>query len=314
LSKGLGAENDAQAIVAAIPARVCATLGFEQMAVLLYDEARAEFVVRAAAGIAEGAVGVAFPRSDGISGRVADTGEPLVIPDTAQDPRYSHFRGAHPVDGAFASVPMKVEGRLVGLFNVLRPGVASISDGDVRLLSSLASYAGMAIELAETHAQLREHAVTDELTGVANRRLLGERLESELAAAERAGTTLAVLMLDLDHFKPWNDDFGHAKGDEVLRAVARALAGAVRPGDLVARYGGDEFVVLLAGADGPTARSLAEKLRAAAAALELGRALTVSVGVAVFPDDGPALLRAADAALIEAKRQGPDPLASRTVA
>ncbi len=154
LSRTFGAASDPQAIVAAIPARVAAALGFEQMAILLLDEERGEFVVRATAGI-DGALGVAFARTDPLSGRVADTGEPLVIPDTAKDPRYSHFKGTHATDGAFASVPMLVKGRLVGLFNVLRPSPGSISEGDVRLLSSLASYAGMAIELAETHARLR---------------------------------------------------------------------------------------------------------------------------------------------------------------
>ena len=305
LSQTLGAESDAQAIVAAIPTRVCAALGFGHMAILLYDEARGEFVVRATAGI-EGALGVTFPRTDPISGRVADTLEPVVIPDTKKDPRYSHFRDTHPVDGAFASVPMVVKGRLVGLFNVLRPSPGSISDGDLRLLCSLASYAGMAIELAETHARLRERAVTDDLTSLPNRRRLFERLETELGAAERAGSSLAALMIDLDHFKPWNDDFGHAKGDEVLCAVARALRAAVRPGDLIARYGGDEFAVLLPGADGATARARAEKIRAAVTALELGRPVAASIGVAVYPDDGTDLLRAADAALMEAKRQGRD--------
>jgi diguanylate cyclase (GGDEF)-like protein len=311
LTRTMNTESDLAAILAAVPQRICAALGFEQMAVLLFDEARDEFVVRATHGIAEDAVGVAFPRADGISGKVADTGEPLVIPDTAKDDRYSYFRGTHPVDGAFACVPMRVKGRLVGLFNVLRPGASSITDNDLRLLLSLASYAGLAIEHAEMNVRLRELAVTDELTGVANRRLLLERLDRDLERARRGGRPLAALMLDLDHFKRWNDELGHQKGDEVLRAVAGTLAGAVRRIDTVGRYGGEEFVVLLPDTDAAAAALVAEKLRQAVAALDLGRPLTVSIGVAVLADDGagtdaPSFLRAADDALRAAKLAGRD--------
>jgi diguanylate cyclase (GGDEF)-like protein len=309
LTQTINAESDLPSILAAVPERVCSALGFEQMAVLLFDEGADEFVVRATHGIAAGAVGVAFPRSDGISGRVADTGEPLVIPDTAKDARYSHFRGTHPVDGAFACVPMRVQGRLVGLFNVLRPGAASISDGDLRLLSSLASYAGLAIDHAEMNLRLRDLAVTDELTGVANRRLLLDRLGRELERARRSGKPLAFLMLDLDHFKSWNDELGHQKGDEVLRAVAGALSGVVRRVDTVGRYGGEEFSLLLPDTTRAQALVVAEKLRLAVAALDLGRPLTVSIGVAVHPDDAgddASLVGAADEALLAAKRAGRD--------
>jgi len=160
LTQTINAESDLGSILAAVPRRVCEALGFEQMAILLHDGADGPFVVRATHGIAADAIGVSFSRDDVISGAVADTGEPLVIADTARDPRYSHFRGTHPVDGAFASVPMRVQGRLVGLFNVLRPGAASISAADVQLLSSLASYAGLAIEHAQLGLRLRDLAVS----------------------------------------------------------------------------------------------------------------------------------------------------------
>src|SRR5262249_53083490 len=104
LTQAINAESDLGSILGLVPRRVCAALGFEQMAVLLWDDAGGAFVVRATHGIADGAIGVSFPRDDVICGAVADTGEPLVIADTARDKRYSHFRGTHPVDGAFASV------------------------------------------------------------------------------------------------------------------------------------------------------------------------------------------------------------------
>jgi nitrate/nitrite-specific signal transduction histidine kinase len=152
LTQTIKAESDLESILAAVPARICGALGFEQMALLLLDERDQVFVVRGAHGITEDAVGVTFPRDDAICGAVADTGQPLVIADTARDPRYSHFQGRHRSDGAFASVPMTVQGRVVGLFNLLRPGATGISEADLRLLGSLASYAGLAIaHAAATH-------------------------------------------------------------------------------------------------------------------------------------------------------------------
>jgi diguanylate cyclase (GGDEF)-like protein len=309
LSQTINAEPDLASILAAIPQRVCAALGLEQMAILLYDEARRELVVRAAYGIADDAIGVAFPRDDVICAAVIDGGEPLVIPDTARDPRYSHFRGTHRVDGAFAAVPMHVPGRLVGLFNVLRPGPAGITKADLTLLTSLASYAGLAIAHAEANLRLRELAVTDELTGLANRRLLLERAQHELERSRRTGEPLAALMIDLDHFKRVNDELGHQRGDEALRRVARAFTATVRRSDTVARYGGEEFCVLLPDSPRTQALGVAEKLRQAVAALDVGRPITISVGVAMFPDDADgeeALIGAADSALLAAKRGGRD--------
>jgi diguanylate cyclase (GGDEF)-like protein len=309
LTQAINAENDLDSILAVVPRRVCEALGFEQMAVLLHDLASDEFVVRATHGIADGAIGVRFPRDDGIAGAVADTGAPLVIADTTRDPRYSHFRGTHPVDGAFACVPMQVQGRLIGLFNVLRPGPATITSADVQLLTSLASHAALAIEHAQLGLRLRDLAVTDPLTGLVNRRLLLERTARAIERSRRSGQPLAALMLDLDHFKDLNDELGHQKGDEALAAVARALAGAVRRVDTVARYGGEEFCLLLPDSPGAQAVLVAEKLRAAVRALDVGRPLTVSVGVAVFPDhadDGDGLIGAADRALLAAKRAGRD--------
>jgi diguanylate cyclase (GGDEF)-like protein len=305
LTQTLDAETD----LGSIPRRVCEVLGFEQMAVLLHDPATDGFVVRATHGMGGAALGISFPRDDVISGAVADTGEPLVIADTARDPRYSHFRGTHPVDGAFACVPMRVQGRLVGLFNVLRPGAASISPADVELLGSIASYAGLAIEHAQLRLRLRDLAVTDPLTGLANRRLLLERTQREIDR----GRPLALLMLDLDHFKAINDELGHPKGDEALIAVARALTAATPGPGTVARYGGEEFCVLLPDCARAEALAVAEALRHAVRALAVGRPLTVSIGVAAFPDDAAGeggLVAAADRALLAAKRAGRDRVTS----
>jgi diguanylate cyclase (GGDEF)-like protein len=152
------------------------------------------------------------------------------------------------------------------------------------------------------------------MTGVANHREFDARLERELTRCRRSREPLSVLICDLDHFKQINDGAGHPAGDAVLRHLTHEiLVPAVRPRDLVARYGGDEFVLLLRGADGRAAAAVAERIRDAFARRPLvhdGRilsGLTLSIGVSTFPRDGEtreALVQAADQALYVAKRAG----------
>jgi diguanylate cyclase (GGDEF)-like protein/hemerythrin-like metal-binding protein len=161
----------------------------------------------------------------------------------------------------------------------------------------------------------RRLAIRDDLTGLANRRHMNEVLGSEWARARRSGQALALLMIDVDHFKQYNDQYGHQAGDACLRQVAQVIAGrAARAGDLAARYGGEEFLLILPATDEADAKYLAESLCTSVEALALahlgspGGKVTVSVGVAVSHDnfyrDAESLLRAADEALYRAKHGG----------
>jgi diguanylate cyclase (GGDEF)-like protein len=153
---------------------------------------------------------------------------------------------------------------------------------------------------------LRNVALSDPLTGIANRRLLLSRAEYEIARHGRARHSFAVMMLDLDGFKLLNDRFGHAAGDELLCDVAAALSHAMRAQDTVARLGGDEFCVLAPETDGPHTIPLARRIARTVAEATAGvETLSASVGVAIFPEDGTsaaALLQAADERLLIAKR------------
>ncbi len=153
----------------------------------------------------------------------------------------------------------------------------------------------------------------DSLTGLYNHRTFYERLEEETARARNGGRRLSLLMIDIDHFKSYNDTLGHLKGDLVLREAAMLIRSNIRPGDVACRYGGDEFAVLCPGADKRAALEVGERLRAAAEKKKffqeekLDRPLTVSIGVAVFPDDAGdhrALVEFADKALYASKNDG----------
>ncbi len=165
----------------------------------------------------------------------------------------------------------------------------------------------MRIRIAELEAEV----VTDELTEVHNYRFLRRALDLEVQRAARYGHPLAALMVDVDHLKAYNDRFGHLAGSQVLKLVARALRSATREFDLVAKYGGDEFMLILPHTGLEDAAAAAERLRAAVAGtvfppLRAGE-MTCSIGIAVFPGDGRSpetLLQAADQALFAAKRSG----------
>jgi diguanylate cyclase (GGDEF)-like protein len=185
----------------------------------------------------------------------------------------------------------------------------------------------MSSALALRREQLERLATHDGLTGLANQRAFGERLQDELARAAREYQRVAVVALDLDHFKTINDSFGHAVGDEGLRILGSSITAYLRAGDLCGRVGGDEFVLALGRADAGAALLVVERIRERLAGIEFGpgrQRLTLSAGVAEYPrhaTDKAELMRMADRALYQSKRDGrdrstvhavEDPLAART--
>lgn len=168
-------------------------------------------------------------------------------------------------------------------------------------------------ELTQANLRLRDQAIRDALTGLYNRRYLEESLDREESRARRSGQPLGLMLIDIDHFKRFNDTLGHAAGDAVLRAMGEYLMSAARGEDIVSRYGGDEFVLVMSQASLSTLWERADKLRHGVQELEIeydGQRVgpvTLSMGIAIYPyhgENGQAVLRVADAALYRAKQAG----------
>jgi len=213
------------------------------------------------------------------------------------------------------AVPIVVDGTLTGVLGVTRVGAErTFTDLELGIADLLSAQVAIALRNADLHARVAESAMRDPLTGLLNRRYFDEAVESAHASAVRNGTPLSLIVLDLDRFSDVNNEHGHALGDAVLRRVARAIKSAVRDGDIVVRYGGEEFVVIASATSEEGAVEAAERIRAAVAAATAEPVdgqhvpLTISAGVARLVDesDGRSLFRAADSALLAAKRAGRD--------
>jgi diguanylate cyclase (GGDEF)-like protein len=213
-----------------------------------------------------------------------------------------------------AVVPMLWEGRLVGHLVLVSATHVTLDTAQRRTLAFLGAQGAAAVTNSHLHERAREMAITDGLTGLFDHRHFYETLETEMARAARYGLFLGLVLLDIDHFKQYNDRAGHRNGDLLLRRLAAVLRAAVRKTDVVARYGGEEFAVILPHTGPAKALVLAERIRLAveqepfsqASGQQLGR-VTVSVGVASRPDDAEtveALVERADAALYAAKHRG----------
>jgi diguanylate cyclase (GGDEF)-like protein len=218
----------------------------------------------------------------------------------------------HPVDTL--CLPLTAQRETLGLLYFEMPAGDATSSAQLIYFDMLAENIGLAIANLQLRDTLREMAMADPLTGLANRRQLGHVLETQIAQAERLGEPLGCLMIDVDHFKRFNDVHGHEAGDAVLRAVGQVLANVTREAGLAFRYGGEEFLVLLPTLSPVQAEERAQDIRARIAALELGHGgkdldpITVSIGIAVAPGHCgfDRLVRTADAALLRAKVNGRD--------
>jgi diguanylate cyclase (GGDEF)-like protein len=233
------------------------------------------------------------PLGTGITGWVIEHGEAVLANQAHIDPRSVQVPGTPFEPEAIVVVPLLVHGDTIGTLNIGRVGEteAQFSPNEFELTKLFAGQASIAMQNAEAHGEVRIRAEHDALTGLRNH----GAFQRELGAAVEAGRPFAVLMLDLDEFKQFNDTLGHPAGDALLAEIAAAMTHATRDTDRVYRYGGDEFAALLPGADRTAAHEVAERIRRAVReptdprpgnATEPRPTVTISTGVACYPDDG----------------------------
>jgi diguanylate cyclase (GGDEF)-like protein/PAS domain S-box-containing protein len=245
-----------------------------------------------------------FDGTRGIVGRVIRTRTAAFVPDVTDDPDYVP---ANEEVRSEISLPLLDHAELLGIFSVeaVRP---ALDVRDLTLIQSVADRVTSALALNRRLVELETQAFHDPLTGLANRAVFFDRTEHALARASRLTTRVAVAFLDLDNFKNVNDGLGHGAGDELLRRVATRLRAAVRAGDTVARFGGDEFAVLLDAVTGPGEAMLVANrlLDSLSEPFAIGRevVVTASAGVALAGASAADLLRDADVAMYHAKRAG----------
>lgn len=249
------------------------------------------------------------------------------VPSFFQDPEKDllcpHLKGSLPPDQMAACLPLSSAGETLGLLvffcclgkgeSARGPDYLKTSRQKKDLMLSFTQRTAMSLANLKLQQSLKEQSIRDPLTGLYNRRYLEETMDRELTRARRAGQPVSVIMADLDHFKKINDFYGHEAGDYVLQTIARTLQRAVRSEDIVCRYGGEEFTVIMPGLSLEKALSRAEMILNSVRRLELVQGstiiqnITISVGVASYPEHGESgleLVQAADLALLRAKQEG----------
>jgi diguanylate cyclase (GGDEF)-like protein len=210
-------------------------------------------------------------------------------------------------------VPLKTKDRAEGVLVLSIPVGTEPSEDTVKILATIGNQLGIAIENARLYEKTKERSLLDSLTGLWNHEEIVRILEQELDRAKRGGTSVGVVMIDLDHFKGINDTYGHLTGDAVLRKIAEKLRSSLRSYEIVGRYGGEEFLLVLPGCGLRVAGEIAERIRKKIAADAIDTpaghiVVTISLGVAVSSPErqstAPFLVNAADLALYRAKKNG----------
>lgn len=309
IGKLIGSELDPGILLSRIAELVCQLIGAKACSVMLLDADRKRLLARAAYGVrTERMQSLSFRIGEGVAGWVVERGEPALITDVAADPRFVVLPGNQTPIASMLCVPLIARGQRVGVVTATSERTSAFDTDHLELVRFIARTIALDIE----NVRLHRVAVTDPLTGAFNREFLVQRLPQEIAAARDHDRPLSLALVDVDRFKAVNDRYGHHVGDVVLTEVARRLRNAIRGGDLLVRYGGEEFLAVLPRTDAGRAWEVGERMRQRVSerAFDLGDGiallLRVSVGVAQWRSGEmmPALIERADTALYGAKDRG----------
>ncbi len=318
-SQAMNFQSDTEKLIRQILEMASKALKSERASIMILTDQTNELVTKIVFGIDENvgepvSVGVTrIKMGEGVAGMVLKTGQTIVVNEGFQDPLFKSFDSTASFEQSIRnliSVPLKIRERVTGVINIVNKiGGTGFDSNDQRLIEALAQQAAMAVE----HARLYELAITDGLTRLYIHRYFQARLEEEILRAKRYHTMVSLILFDIDHFKKFNDTYGHQQGDMVLMEVARLIKQTVRDTvDIPARYGGEEFTIILPETDAKGAQLVAERLRKTVESHDFpgqGQTLkvTVSLGISSFPDHATSkalLIRKADLALYTCKKKG----------
>src|SRR5437868_8767298 len=305
ISKTAISSEDAEQMLADIVAEIQKAFRFDHIGIGILDYVTKEIEIKAEAGSTAQAKGKRIPLGTGVVGRVARSNERALV----QKADEGHLPGILPESRAVLCIPITYGESLLGVLNVESREENAFSEQDVLIMSTLADLLATALHNAFIFQKLQQQSITDGLTGIKTRRFFWEALSSEWKRASRSGRPFSVVLMDLDKFKEVNDTLGHLEGDLVLARVGRLLEQKSRQSNVVARYGGDEFIVLMPDTDSEQAQVLAERLRQwlAGDPMVVEHSITGSFGVASFPMHGFSIediIRVADAGMYVSKRSG----------
>lgn len=301
-------------ILSAIMKKTKAMIGAEAWSILLVDEEKGELFFEKAEGkkqkeIREFRVKI----GEGIAGWVAKEGVPVIVPDVSKDARFSgridkllHFKTK-----SLMCIPIKIKDKVIGVLEVVNKVTGEpFTKADLDFLSKLVNHAAMAIERASLYQKMEELTLTDDVTNLFNTRYLNRAIELEIDRSNRYGPPFTVVFMDIDSFKKVNDQHGHLVGGKVLVEIAQLLLDSLRTVDIVARYGGDEFVIVLPQTPLKAGFYVAERLRKAIEQYVFLRhegyslKITASFGVASYPENAKSkeeLFHIADEAMYRGK-------------
>jgi diguanylate cyclase (GGDEF)-like protein len=293
----------------------------EKGSLLLLEEDTSCLTIKAAKGINKRLLReIKIKAGEGIAGKVFREGIPLIVDDIEKNERVLLRRRPTYRTGSFISIPLKIGEETIGVLNISDKITGEVfSEEDMTLLRSFAVYASIALERSMYYSlagHLKELSITDSVTGLFNRRYFEERFFEELQRSNRHNISFSLAMIDIDDFKLFNDTEGHLAGDEVLKQIANIAKDSLRVIDVIARFGGEEFVVIMPQTEKNEAFLVAERIRKSVRE-QLTRTwktfprdnITISLGIAAFPSDGQdrkELIRNADKALYRGKMEGKD--------
>ena len=309
IGKLVGSDLDPGILLSRIAELICQLIDAKACSVMLLDADRKRLLAKAAYGLrTERMHSLSFRVGEGVAGWVVERGEPALIDNVLEDSRFVALPANQTPISSMLCVPLLARGERVGVVTATAERPGAFNSNHLELVRFIA----MTIALDIENVRLHRVAVTDPLTGAYNREFLMQRLPQEIEAAIDRDRSLSLAMIDVDHFKAVNDQYGHGVGDVVLAEVARRLRSAIRAGDLLVRYGGEEFLAVLPKADAGRAWEVGERMRQRVCerGFDIGDGLTlilrVSVGIAQWRmgETMPDLIERADIALYDAKERG----------